>query len=160
VVLRIILKFIEGKAEKMSKTYQTQGKNRLESFLSSHPDAHFTVDEICIAINGDMSAKSSVYRNLSELCRDGKVRKFKGEGENACVYQYLGEDRACRDHFHLKCIECGHLEHLECFMGKDLCQHIGEHHGFTVDSGRSILYGVCAKCCSKTDQKQQREVKN
>jgi Fe2+ or Zn2+ uptake regulation protein len=34
-------------------------------------------------------------------------------------------------------------------MGKDLCSHIGEHHHFTVDSGRSILYGVCESCYRK-----------
>ena len=137
----------------MSKAYNTKGKSKLESFLESHPDQHFSVEEICVAINGDLSAKSSIYRNLSRLCEDGRVRKFKGEGESACVYQYLGHERSCRDHFHLKCLECGHLEHLECFMGTDLCHHIGEHHGFVVDSGRSILYGVCADCRAKNKTK-------
>lgn len=143
----MLLKFGMQNGEKtMSKNYKTQGKSRLEAFLSAHPDRHFSVEEICIAVNGDTHAKSSIYRNLSELCSVGRVRKFKGEGEVGCVYQYLGTERSCHDHFHLKCLECGRLEHLECFMGKDLCEHIGEHHGFTVDSGRSILYGVCAAC--------------
>lgn len=137
----------------MSKTYQTKGRNKLIEFLSAHPDEHFSVERICMEMNGNLNAKSSVYRNLSLLCERGRVRKFKGEGETSCVYQYLGRETSCRDHFHLKCLECGRLEHLECYMGDDLCHHIGEHHGFTVDSGRSILYGVCCDCQSKKKQK-------
>lgn len=137
----------------MSKKYKTQGKSKLEEFLSSHPDAHYTVDEVCIAVNGGLNAKSSIYRNLSALCERGQVRKFKEEGKTHSVYQYIGQQSSCRDHFHLKCIECGRLEHLECYMGDDLCRHIGEHHGFSVDSGRSILYGVCVSCGSGKKQK-------
>ncbi len=137
----------------MAKQYKTQGKNKLEAFLSSHPDAHYTVEQICVAVNGDIHAKSSIYRNLSALVDSGRVRKFKGEGEPSWVYQYIGEGNSCRNHFHLKCIECGHLEHLDCHMGIDMCSHVREHHGFTVDSGRSILYGVCAECASKNKSK-------
>lgn len=137
----------------MSRNYKTQGKSKLEAFLSTHPDRHFSVDEICVAVNGDTHAKSSIYRNLSELCRVGLVRKFKSDSDGGSVYQYLGAEHSCRDHFHLKCIECGSLVHLECFMGRDLCSHIDEHHHFTVDSGRSILYGICASCHGKKKQK-------
>ena len=137
----------------MSKTYKTKGRSRLEEFLSLHPDKHFSVEQICMEMNGSLNAKSSVYRNLSLLCQEGRVRKFKGDGESSGVYQYLGHETTCRDHFHLKCLECGHLEHLECHMGDDLCNHIGEHHGFTVDSGRSILYGICGDCRSKKKKK-------
>lgn len=121
--------------------------------MLSHPDTHFTVEEICLSLNGDLSAKSSIYRNLSFLCSEGIVRKFKGEGETSCVYQYLGGERSCRDHFHLKCIECGSLIHLDCQMGSELCRHIEEHHGFSVDSGRSILYGICESCISRDKKK-------
>ena len=137
----------------MSKNYKTEGKSKLEGFLMSHPDEHFTVEQICLGINGDLSAKSSVYRNLSELCIRGSVRKFKSEGQTSFVYQYLGHEKSCHDHFHLKCIECGKLIHLECDMGNQLIEHITGHHGFFVDSGRSILYGVCAECTAGKKEK-------
>ena len=149
----MILIFVPQKEINMSKKYKTQGKSKLEEFLCAHPDTHYTVDEVCVAVNGSLSGKSSIYRNLSLLCERGYVRKFKDEGKNCSVYQYIGKKSSCSDHFHLKCIECGHLEHLECYMGDDLCRHIGEHHGFCVDSGRSILYGVCATCREGKKQK-------
>ncbi len=129
----------------MSKNYNTEGKRRLVSFLRSNPDAHFTVDEICIEFNGNLSGRSSVYRNLDMLCERGDVRKF--QGKSGFVYQYVGG--GCADHFHLKCLCCDRVIHLECHMGDELAEHIMAHHGFTVDSGRSILYGVCDACAEK-----------
>lgn len=137
----------------MAKAYKTQGKSRPESFLSAHPDMHFTVEQICLSINGSLSAKSSIYRNLSLLCDEGRVRRFRSEDGEACVYQYLAVERSCTNHSHLKCLECGHIEHLECDMSDDMCNHISEHHGFVVDEGRSILYGVCKDCASRTCKK-------
>ncbi len=137
----------------MPRVYKTQGRCKLEAFMSAHPDAHYTVDEICVAVNGSLNARSSIYRNLSALCDEGVVRKFNGEDGEASVYQYLAPEKSCRDHFHLKCLECGRLEHLECYVSDDLCNHINLHHGFKVDGGRSILYGVCEECALKNKKK-------
>lgn len=130
----------------MSKGYNTEGKTRLVNFLKSNPDMHFSVEEICRELNGDLAGRSSVYRNLNTLCEDGDVRRF--HGQSGFVYQYIG-GRDCSDHFHLKCVRCERLIHLECEMGDELTRHITAHHGFTVDSGRSILYGVCNACAGK-----------
>ena len=130
----------------MSKIYNTEGKTRLVNFLESNSDAQLSVDEICVALNGNLSKRSSIYRNLSELCDSGVVRKF--HGDNGYVYQFVrGMD--CSNHFHLKCVQCEKIMHLECEMGHELTKHIMSHHGFSVDSGRSILYGVCDACAEK-----------
>ncbi len=133
----------------MKKSYHTEGKERLYNFMSTHPDVHYTVDEICKMLNGDDSAKSSVYRNLSALCDDGRVRKFRSEGQNSFVFQYVGKGSGCEDHFHLKCLSCGRLIHLECKYSDEMREHIKENHGFEIDSGRSILYGLCENCLKK-----------
>ncbi len=130
----------------MSKNYRTEGKEKLVGFMSTHPDMHFTVDEICENIHGDLSARSSIYRNLSALCEDGHVRKFRAEGERSFVYQYVGEGCGCENHFHLKCMVCGQLKHLECEISEEMRDHIMESHGFSIDCGRSILYGICCEC--------------
>lgn len=132
----------------MSKSYKTEGRERLISFLSSNPDMHFTAEEICVHVNGSLCCQSSLYRNLNNLCEDGYVRKFKSEGQNKSVYQYIGNG-SCRDHFHLKCLMCGCIMHLECDISEQMREHIEEHHGFMIDSGRSILYGYCKDCLAK-----------
>ena len=137
----------------MAGTYRTAGRRRLLNFLQNHPDRQFTADEL----TGELShpqdqtccktSKSSLYRHLSELCDEGTVRKYRSDTQSAYVYQYVGESD-CRHHFHLKCLECGTLVHLECAVSEELLAHISADHRFTVDSGRSILYGVCADCGS------------
>lgn len=130
----------------MSKIYNTEGKKKLTDFLKSNPEGQFSVEEICISLNGSLTKRSSVYRNLADLCQRGIAKKFLTDG--GYVYQFVG-DKDCSKHFHLKCVNCEKIVHLECNMGQELTKHIMSHHGFSVDSGRSILYGVCDACAGK-----------
>lgn len=128
------------------KPYQTAGKKRLLDFLSGHPDCQFTAEEICLAVNGNETAgRSSVYRHLDELCRMDAVRKFRNATENS-VYQYVGNDCDCKQHFHAKCVTCGKIEHLDCSDSSAFAGHLLEEHGFLIDCGQSILWGQCADC--------------
>ena len=133
----------------MAGTYKTAGRQRLLNFLQSHPDRQFPVDELTFELNreshGVQSSKSTLYRHLSELCHEGTVRKYRSDTQSAYVYQYVGQGDCCH-HFHLKCVSCGELVHLECTVSEELLAHISSDHHFQVDSGRSILYGTCEAC--------------
>ena len=133
-------------------TYKTPGRQRLLEFLENHPDRQFTADELCDELDSvtdgeNKTRKSTLYRHLSELCEDGTVRKYRSDTQSAYVYQYVGRGD-CARHFHLKCVTCGDLVHLECTVSEELLSHISAHHGFEVDSGRSILYGLCRACAA------------
>lgn len=129
------------------KTYKTDGRTALIEFLSRNPDRQFTTEELCFAVNGDSeSGKSSVYRHLTELCADETVRKFRNEARKCAVYQYVGKHCDCGRHFHEKCLRCGEIRHLECDDSLEFAAHLLQVHGFAVDCGQSILYGVCATC--------------
>ncbi len=139
----------------MAGTYRTAGRQRLLEFLHGHPDCQFTVDELCHELaperldrdSREAGGKSTLYRHLSELCTEGAVRKYRSDTQSAFVYQYVGGgDGSCSHHFHLKCVTCGRLVHLECAVSEELLSHIRTDHHFQVDSGRSILYGVCEGC--------------
>lgn len=139
----------------MAGTYQTAGRRRLLEFLQNHPDRQFTADELGEELNrawNDVSSKSTLYRHLSELCGAGTVRKYRSDTQSSYVYQYVGTGDCCH-HFHLKCLSCGALIHLECSVSQELLSHIRSDHSFEVDSGRSILYGVC-EACSEAGKKQ------
>ncbi len=139
----------------MAGTYKTAGRQKLLDFLQSHPDRQFTVDELAESLNNTAEkkiGKSTLYRHLSELCDGGTVRKYRSDTQSAYVYQYVGTGDCCR-HFHLKCLSCGDLIHLECAVSEELLFHISSHHGFEVDSGRSILYGMC-EACAEMEKKQ------
>lgn len=139
----------EGR-DTMARTYKTAGRQRLLDFLEGRPDRQFTVEELSIEmdrLDGVTSRKSTLYRHLSELCDEGVVRKYRSDTQSAYVYQYVGCGDCCH-HFHLKCVTCGALVHLECTVSEELLAHIQSDHGFRVDSGRSILYGVCEDCAA------------
>ena len=129
------------------KTYKTDGREALIEFLSRNPDRQFTADELCHAVNGDgEGGRSSTYRHLTALCADSTVRKFRSETHNCAVYQYIGKKCDCSTHFHEKCTRCGAIRHLACDDSIRFAAHLLEVHGFSVDCGQSILYGVCATC--------------
>ena len=69
----------------MAKNYNTAGKTRLVDFLKDHAEAQLTVEDICLSLNGNLSKRSSVYRNLSSLCDEGSVKKFHPRGWNLCA---------------------------------------------------------------------------
>ena len=128
------------------KQYKTEGRERLVSFLSKNPDQHFTAEEICRAVHGGKAAQSSVYRHLTELCANDVVRKFRDEETAKIRYQYVGDACDCRNHFHAKCTICGKIEHLACGDSAGFAAHLLKEHGFSIDCGQSLLYGVCADC--------------
>ena len=129
------------------KSYNTAGRAALIDFLSSHPDEQFTAEQLCKAIYGDEnSRKSSIYRQLTQLCNTHSVQKFRSESSPCDVFQYVGEGCDCDEHFHEKCIRCGKVEHLDCHASAEFFQHLLKEHGFEVLCGRSVLYGLCANC--------------
>ncbi len=126
--------------------YNTNHKKRILDYLIANKDRHFTIEEIIEALNDGDGApgKSTVYRQISALMRDGIVRRFETPGADSFVYQYaVGVD--CAHHFHLKCVRCGKLIHMECEQLNDVRDHILREHGFII-GGSSIIYGICAVC--------------
>ena len=130
--------------------YKTVGRQRLIQFLSQNPDKQFSVEELCRLLNGSPEkGRSSLYRQLDELCQTDTVTKFRSDERGCNVYQYTGNSCDCGNHFHEKCLRCGKLHHLDCDDAMLFAHHLLTFHGFAVDRGRSILYGVCAACRKK-----------
>lgn len=131
--------------------YKTKQSELIEEYLKANADRHLTVDDICAGLKNEVG-RTTVYRNLERLCLSGTVRKYiLTDGGSAC-YQYADCGAQSR-HFHLKCLKCGRLFHLECEHLKEIDGHIRAEHGFAVDPTRTVFYGLCEKCLS-----EQKEV--
>ncbi len=134
--------------------YQTGARVRLLDFFAQNPDRQFTAEELCAYFSSPDArraiARSTLYRQLCALCREGLLQRFDGTdpqtGASVRYYQPVGDGGDCMQHFHLKCLRCGGLQHLECDRTVALLSHVLATHLFTVDCGRSILYGVCQAC--------------
>ena len=137
------------------KHYRTAGRTRLAAYLrqiAAEPpkNAEEIYNGLCHFCSADgvtAPGRSSVYRMLATLCDEGEITKFPaGNGDNTSVYQHVGAHKHCDRHFHLHCLRCGDVLHLECGCSDEVAAHLLGAHGFTVDRGRSVLYGICAAC--------------
>lgn len=131
-----------------TKEYKTKQRDLILEFFISHKSEHLTAEQVIdhLKDKGTAVGKSTVYRYLEKLVSEGSVRKyFIEEGKSAC-YQYIEDNEQCHNHFHLKCVECGRLIHIECEYLDEADEHILCHHNFKVDNTKTVLYGICDKC--------------
>lgn len=128
--------------------YKTKQRELVMACLKSNSSRSMTVDELIEQLKNEGSSvgRATVYRCLDKLVEDGCVRKFAVHRGESAGYQFVEHNEDCHGHFHLKCTECGELVHLSCDYMKDIDKHILEHHGFTVDNKKTVLYGLCAHC--------------
>ncbi len=138
---------------RISGGYKTKQRESILECLRSNRDKHFTADDIVetLRTQGENVGRTTVYRYLDKLCDEGIVRKYVvADGGSAC-FQLCSEN--CREHFHLMCVKCGRLIHTECSYLSGVGEHVKSKHGFTVDPGRTVLYGMCAECAENGTDK-------
>lgn len=128
------------------RKYMTNQKKELLAFLQQYADRHFTVEQIVEGMGGEKAGKSTVYRQIAKLAEEGTVRRFEAPDSKSFVYQFAGETGGCDCHFHLKCLKCGRLIHMECAQLTAVQQHIAAEHNFLIGSHRAVLYGECIDC--------------
>jgi len=128
--------------------YNTKQKEKLLNYLISNKDKHVNVQTISAYMSeeGTPLGTATIYRRLDKLVEQGVVRKYVIDGKTGACYQYIDSQSNCHEHFHLKCIKCERLIHIDCGHLKGISEHILAHHGFTVDSSKTVFYGVCSEC--------------
>ncbi len=136
---------------KQDSGYKTRQKEKLLDYLVKNKDKHTNVQEISafLSAEGTPVGTATIYRQLDKLVECGMVRRYNFDGKTGACYQYIEEHGECHEHFHLKCIVCGQLIHLNCDRLLDINRHIFEHHGFEVDPSHTVFYGKCSDCSKK-----------
>lgn len=132
----------------MPKNYNTEQKKKVIDFFYSNRDRHYTITEIADAVVDSGAGKSTVYRHVSNLLKSGVIRRFETGESRQFVYQFADADDSCDRHYHLKCVKCGRLIHMECVHLDDVNAHIKAEHDFVIGSGRAVIYGECVSCAS------------
>ena len=130
--------------------YRTRQRELILQFLMENRQRHLSAEEIgdYLRAQGSPVSRATIYRYLDRLTEQGKVRRyFLEEGTGAC-YQF-SDGEGCREHFHLKCLGCGKLFHVECDYLAQVQAHVYAHHQFTIDNTKTVLYGLCAACAAK-----------
>lgn len=134
--------------------YNTKQKENLLAFLIRNKHKHTNVQEIgaFLAGEGTPVGTATIYRQLEKLIEQGLVRKYILDGKSGACFQYIDSGENCHEHYHLKCVVCGKLIHIDCDHLSDINQHICQHHGFTVDSSQTVFYGRCSECSKAVEE--------
>ncbi len=133
----------------MSETgYKTKQKTVILDLLKNNCDREFTVDGLVELLKSESFAvgRTTVYRYLDYLVKNGDVRKFVSESTRQATFQYIEHKHECGEHMHLKCIRCGKLIHLSCDFMNGVSEHILSHHNFRIDNAKTTLLGICEDC--------------
>lgn len=121
------------------------------TFLKANSNKHVTAAEIISFLsNSEIPVGSAtVYRYLDKLVSNDVIRKYYLDEKTGACYQFIEDNNECHEHFHMKCTKCGKLHHTDCSYMKSLSGHVFEHHGFKVNSSKTVLYGKCEECEEK-----------
>jgi len=123
--------------------YNTKQRDEIVDFFNRHRGGCFTAKDIIVS--GEVTVgEATVYRTLTKLANQSTLRRFSGDGAGA--YYQMIDDKGCSSHFHLKCDRCQRLIHMDCSFMKEMQRHIEESHGFAIDVGRTVIYGLCEDC--------------
>ena len=104
--------------------------------------SHATADEIynVLVKEHPTISKGTVYRNLKLLCETGDIRKREIPGSADCF------DHICTNHYHAKCIKCGHIFDVEMEYMEGIEKSIKNAHGFVFTGHDIVFKGICPKC--------------
>ena len=129
------------------KKYLTKPRKMILDLFENNPETSFSAKEI-IEDPEITVGEATVFRCLTHLTARGYLRKYdSGEG---ALYQYNRKGE-CDRHFHLKCLTCGKIIHLDCELMETIGAHIREDHAFAIDVSRTVIYGHC-ESCQNTDK--------
>ena len=132
--------------------YRTEQKKMLLAYLQANGGEAYTVEELAEGMRatyGELSpGVSTVYRLMTRLAEEGKVKRFLREKGRGFVYQIVA-GRGCSHHLHMKCTRCGRLLHLDGAVSAELHERILAQSGFTLCGEATVLFGVCESCSGK-----------
>lgn len=130
------------------KEYTTKNKTILLDYLAGNINNSVTAQDVYAYLqnNGLNVSITTIYRNLEKLVQENQLIKYPAYQGDMASYQYIGENKHCKEHLHMQCIKCGAILHLDCHFMDEFSKHIMEYHHFDMQCSESIIYGVCEKC--------------
>ena len=82
----------------------------------------------------------TVYRNLNLLKDEGKIQELC-YGKGVCRY-----DGDLRDHYHVRCLECGSVEDVPHISPRASSCEIENLTGYRIHAHRLEFVGLCPNC--------------
>ena len=128
--------------------YETKQKNYILDVLIENKDKHLNCEEIYdILKQRNLSVSlATLYRYLDKLVASNKVRKYTSTHLGKACYQYIDDTCKNHNHFHMICLKCNKLIHLDCELMNEFIEHVENHHKFKIMPEKVVYYGYCNEC--------------
>ncbi len=123
----------------------------LQYFLET--GGHMTVDDLYRVIHRKHAeiGRTTIYRTLKLLCDAQLAESIElRDGLTRFEHRYKHSH-----HDHMICIECGTIIEFVSPEIENLQDEIAEAYGFTIDSHRHQIFGVCQKCNRRRSKKKR-----
>lgn len=122
------------------RSYNTRQRAAIVSFFLSNQERSCTPEDIAAALPD--VPQSTVYRIISQLSFDGTIRRSGTDGRKN-LYQYQGKE--CPGHMHIRCRNCGRIEHLDPQTTRSIESLVENASGFmALDT--TVFEGLCSEC--------------
>lgn len=128
----------------MKRVYRTKQRESILRYLRNCENP-VTATEIHSYLHeqGKSVGLATVYRTVERLVTDGTA--IKVVLRDGSTWGYI-ETAGTPDGFYIRCDSCGQLSALDCEQLGEIKHHIFENHGFLMNPGKSIFYGICEHC--------------
>lgn len=84
--------------------------------------------------------RATVFRVLSDMAKDGTLLRVPVNGSDDRF------DITTAPHYHIFCRNCGKVDDVTLDFDPDLCAHIRDASGFSVEEEQIAFSGLCRKC--------------
>lgn len=121
----------------------TLPRKKILSIFEEHPNAHYSAEDIASILrqSDEEVGLATVYRVLGQFEKAGLlVRNIFND--NRAVYEL----DTGKNHHHMICVCCGHIEEFTDPTIEQLQCKIAESHQFEVVDRVMTLFGICANC--------------
>ena len=127
--------------------YNTEQKKLLLEFLEKNHDSAYTIEEISneLKAKGASVGKSTVYRLMTKLVEEKRVKRQLASGSRKAVYRIVLNEH-CHNHLHLQCQKCGKVLHLDEKTSDELLSTVKRLKSFAINEDDTVLMGRCATC--------------
>lgn len=131
----------------MSK-YQTEQRKKMINLFENCPHQTLSAQDILSHIQDQDISISAIYRNLSEMVKDGILCKVSEKNRSGSLYQYVDPNH-CAGIIHFKCDSCDATYHLDRNISQMLIGIAQDNFSFELNGSAAFLYGKCKNCSQK-----------
>ena len=102
--------------------YNTKTRQLILDYLINNRQHAVSASNILehLEAEGASPNPTTVYRYLDKLAGEQRIMKYVADKGEKAVFQYVDEGRHCREHLHLKCVQCGARKLIDAWLADKL----------------------------------------